>query len=502
MLKIFRKTNFILIITFLFISSLSSICFAAILDSWQNPKAYKPNPVLFLHGFAKGSPSNWDGTKRALSGYFSKYQLLGSYLETIDFQDPNGSVDTYDPGKTNPQGNSDGWSDKLEDKINELLASDKYGAYTYKLNFVCHSMGGLAARWYLVNYSHNFIDKLILIGVPNLGSRWAELANAASKIPKVGWLNILTINGLVSKGRDVLAFALWNLRKIDVYGEAVDDMDPTDTGSHFLDNLNSRGQPLNVNYYGVIGIVGSFMNWYISDDYYGGDCIVSKDSQLGTNVVSYKEWSQINANHWQEIKVAGEGTFSSVLYFLDSTAPEFEITSPASGIEIYETSIHIQGKVYKEYLPADSQLTITVRRQEDGLTLPPQTSFLKPSDFWIPNNFDSPVAEFDEIVNFPGKGTYKISLQIQNPAGLTSDIKDVWVKVIVLEGTYIIVHCHNPEGKEIASIQGMSQNSVEIYDGDTLIGYGAHNAETHNKPIEISPGTHTIKAKFNGMTKE
>lgn len=68
--------------------------------------------------------------------------------------------------------------------------------------------------------------------------------------------------------------------------------------------------------------------------------------------------------------------------------------------------------------------------------------------------------------------------------------------------SYVIVHAHNPEGVEIASIGGMRQNSVTIYDGDALIGYGAYNAEAHNKPIGISAGTHTIKAKFNGMTKE
>lgn len=41
--------------------------------------------------------------------------------------------------------------------------------------------------------------------------------------------------------------------------------------------------------------------------------------------------------------------------------------------------------------------------------------------------------------------------------------------------SYIIVHADNPEEIEIASINGMSQNSVEIYDGDALIGYGAYN---------------------------
>jgi hypothetical protein len=65
--------------------------------------------------------------------------------------------------------------------------------------------------------------------------------------------------------------------------------------------------------------------------------------------------------------------------------------------------------------------------------------------------------------------------------------------------SYIIVHALNPEGIEIASIEGMDSHCVEIYDGDILIGYGAHDNETYNKPIAISSGAHTIKVKFNGM---
>lgn len=68
--------------------------------------------------------------------------------------------------------------------------------------------------------------------------------------------------------------------------------------------------------------------------------------------------------------------------------------------------------------------------------------------------------------------------------------------------SYVIVHALNPEGIEIASIKGISHQSVEIYDGDTLIGYGAYNEETHNKSIPILTGTHIIKTKFNGITKE
>ncbi len=65
--------------------------------------------------------------------------------------------------------------------------------------------------------------------------------------------------------------------------------------------------------------------------------------------------------------------------------------------------------------------------------------------------------------------------------------------------SYIIIHALNPEGIEIASIEGVAPQSVELYNGDTLIGHGAHNNETYNKPIAISPGEHAIKVKFNGM---
>ncbi len=70
------------------------------------------------------------------------------------------------------------------------------------------------------------------------------------------------------------------------------------------------------------------------------------------------------------------------------------------------------------------------------------------------------------------------------------------------EISYIVVHAVNPEGIEIASIEGMNLYSVPIFDGDKLIGFSGHDAETTNRVIKISPGTHTIRAIFNGITKE
>jgi pimeloyl-ACP methyl ester carboxylesterase len=74
---------------------------------------------------------------------------------------------------------------------------------------------------------------------------------------------------------------------------------------------------------------------------------------------------------------------------------------------------------------------------------------------------------------------------------------------------YIIVHAHNPEGVEINSIDWWYgslirswEESVQIYDGDNALGPAPYDTATHGRPIAISPGTHVIKAKFNGMTLE
>jgi len=71
------------------------------------------------------------------------------------------------------------------------------------------------------------------------------------------------------------------------------------------------------------------------------------------------------------------------------------------------------------------------------------------------------------------------------------------------QDSYIIVHALNPEGIEIGTIEPVGQFCAELFDGtDLFIGSSAYNAETHNVPIPIAPGTHTIRARFNGMTLE
>ncbi|MDD5595088.1 MAG: hypothetical protein PHY94_02465 [Candidatus Omnitrophica bacterium] len=497
-----RKYKFItrLILLVLLFCCIFSCAFASVLTNWNDSKAYKPKPILFLHGF-NSSPGVWSSAISGLSQWFTKYQAIGTYLEIIDFQDRWGSIDTYANGDP-------GWADRLNIRVQNLLSANQYGSYTNKLNLVAWSMGGLAAREFLTasKYPSGYIDKMILIGVPNLGSPLATYVNNLATNYRVGsnvGLPISTVFSSYRNSVDSIAQNLFiqNLESLP----ATIEMAP---GSKFLNTLNSRLQPSTVKYYGIEGIIGSMGNSLLFHDFYGGDEVVSKDSQVGKGYVSFQVGPRIIlASHLDEPAVSAAGD-NPLLKFLDFDPPQFAITSPSpSGTtEIYEASVYIQGEVYREYLPADSQLHLRVIKQEDGSNILDEyrQNSIKPSSLWIPNNPDSPVAEFNELINFPGPGTYKISSSVKNPAGAESDIKDVFVKVTITNNAYIIVHCHNPEGYEINSIQGVMSSTCRsvIYDGNISLGLGAYNNQTHNQPILVSKGSHLIKAVFNGITKE
>lgn len=516
-------------ITYVLFSGSSS---ANILDSWQDADAYKPNPILFLHGFAQGSPESWNNVADSLNRYFDDYTQVSTnldlsrpYLERLAFNDPNGSIDTY------PDGN-DGWADKINYRVSLLSDTYRFRESFLKVNIVSHSMGGLAAREYLTNSRYMpilDIDKIVTIGTPHAGT---PLANIREEVVSGVHKYIIEYPpferaqfSLTIENTNDLTGLLRGEFRVDINGEAVRDMA---IASQFLMNLNGSGSsPTNVKKFAIFGWVDDPVNWVFFPYYIGkeninflrlGDLIVPVDSQKGYDVMTnypeeYWVWqpdgiTDINANHFKELE--SEHIVNKLLSFLDSTAPELEITYPDPGeiTEILQSSIHIQGKVYREYLPADSKLHLLVVGEDDGTIIldEDRLNSIKPSDLWIPNDPDSPVAEFDEVVTFPGRGTYRISCQVKNPANESSEIIDVRVRVLY-EGTNIIVHCHNPEGKEINSISTAIvdpiwwwQVDAEIYDGDIHIGGGAYRIEDHNRPIPIDPGSHTIKAVFNGMT--
>jgi hypothetical protein len=90
-------------------------------------------------------------------------------------------------------------------------------------------------------------------------------------------------------------------------------------------------------------------------------------------------------------------------------------------------------------------------------------------------------------------------VELQVPEGRQGIIRVGQPPELIVQDSYIIVHALNPEGVEIVSIKGMDSQSVEVYDGPILIGYGAYNEETSNKLVAISAGEHTIEVRFNGM---
>ena len=90
MIKEIRLKLFLLVL--LFIVSLFRPLYAATLDNWNNPDAYKPDPILFLHGFGLSTSESWTNIKSELNKYFNDYgEGALSFLEAINFNDPNGS---------------------------------------------------------------------------------------------------------------------------------------------------------------------------------------------------------------------------------------------------------------------------------------------------------------------------------------------------------------------------------------------------------------------------
>jgi len=400
-------------------------------------------------------------------------------------------------------------------------------------NLVCHSMGGLAAREFITNPKYapynQLIDKVITIGTPHAGSPLANVRKDVADVIDGGYSYVWEIpyyGKLIEIKRvdttDWILDSIIDKYGIDPEGEAIKDLA---VASPFLKVLRQREFPEQIKKLAVYGIATTeqfhklnhtfFGKYYLLEQKYTcGDGIVPIDSQKGYDIMSdypfhaYWVWKpdkfvKIDADHKDELE--NKDIAHEILLFLDSTAPVLKLTSPdpTQPIVLNESSLRVQGEVYKEYLPADTELLINATREEDGLKLPEQTSLLKPSDLWQPNDPESPVAEFDEVINFPGTGTYKVTLKAKNPAELESEVVEFIVKVNIQNYTTVVIHVHNPEGKEINSLSYVEPRYfATLYVDDKVLGNGPYDTETHNRPFIVPAGKHTIKVVFNGMTLE
>lgn len=232
------------------------------------------NPIIFVHGIG-ASASNW-----------KKIEVPGHEVFYLSFSNCFASPDRQVP--------------ELAKFINEVLQSTKQK----KVILVCHSMGGLVARKYLVEIrdSHK-IEKLILLSTLNLGS----IALSFNWLPFVLivlgalgfryiWPLLLCVIGLAweitsyFRGVLLLSPAAWAMRP----------------GSKFLRELNSKELPEDLKYISILSdtedlphrLVNLFLFWE------GGDGAVPLSSQkLSSKSVpnferlSYSE-IQINLPHF------------------------------------------------------------------------------------------------------------------------------------------------------------------------------------------------------------
>jgi hypothetical protein len=74
--------------------------------------------------------------------------------------------------------------------------------------------------------------------------------------------------------------------------------------------------------------------------------------------------------------------------------------------------------------------------------------------------------------------------------------------MIVPNATYIVVHVHNPEGKELADLEGVGLSDVALFRDDINFADGYYTKDASKMSFLIEPGNHTFKATFNGMSQE
>ncbi len=190
--------------------------------AWKDYEdVYRPSPVLFLHGFAAGSPKTWqdvvDNLKTHHFDFYRKESKYGHsfgnkvspYLESIQFFNEadhpiagkNNSVDTYKAGDhyvdillrdVNDPGGADkvyywlyqlvpsGVNNRLsflDKKSTPIIGTYTVGSEKPKVNIICHSLGGLSARQFLKQYGAGDVAKLITVGTPHKGSPLASLSH-------------------------------------------------------------------------------------------------------------------------------------------------------------------------------------------------------------------------------------------------------------------------------------------------------------------------------------
>ncbi len=289
-----------------------------------------PYPVVFVHGTGDSSVA-WKLTGPAVSRHLEKYYRTPGH----PFFSSGGGIskDRFDKDSSDNIRNScvyvvfsDHFAspDKLAIELKKAVDDTREETWLnfknyykskdeVKVNLVCHSMGGLVARQYLVeNFKNHHVSKLILMGVPNKGSsvlmfNWVPVTFMAGGI--AGFVfsgNPLALSfSLIGIGVNAVSSA----RGVKLLSPATEAMKP---GSKFLTGLNSREMPADVEYAVILCSADDFMHSMSNKvlGYENGDGAISINSQSlrygavpNFDELKYKE-DKIIAPHFEEPSLA------------------------------------------------------------------------------------------------------------------------------------------------------------------------------------------------------
>ena len=191
----------------------------------------RPYPVIFVHGIGTSSV-DWKNTGPAVSKYYEKYYQtfyagsgIGKDRSAKDFSDnmrDSCVYVTFSDHYASP--------DKLVPELKKVIDDTMAEAKVDKVNLVCHSMGGLAAREYLAqNPGDHHIAKLILVGTPNLGSRGAMLNWTPAALSVAGIGGAMLLGNPVPLGFTVIGLSSYIIsyaRGVKLLSPAVEAMKP------------------------------------------------------------------------------------------------------------------------------------------------------------------------------------------------------------------------------------------------------------------------------------
>ena len=266
-----------------------------------------PYPILLLHGLGQKAEV-WHGEATT---YFKKDLALrydgdlkvnarGTIQRSLA---GGGDADFYTVQFRNPVDSVRGWTSELDACIQYVRAVT--GAD--RVILIGYSMGGLAARSYLVDHLRDHhVKRLITIGTPHDGSPYARVWSWKTSLKRcVDEQNVV----LAQPCKAALAALTSVEGDVPFDAPAVRDLRRPEDDGVFLAGLNKRAHPLDVEYVSVIGDVDvidgvkklqpqamqevfrkilSVFGGSLSELFADGDGVVSTRSQDMMNVAYFK----------------------------------------------------------------------------------------------------------------------------------------------------------------------------------------------------------------------